>query len=231
MPDWILKVDRPRLGIHDQNFLLRSNSIYIMDNHRGALWCCSQHIHQSKNIGVIHIVAHYDTACLDALDLKTELPLNSIQFEDFLELKSSRIEVPLISWDNYLYYFHYFHYFHYFYRNSISKIYFATHNLPVENRLQEHVSEIDYNNLPKLLERVCKSDDDIQWILNIDLDYFIDQDTKEPCDGMNSEYRSLVFRKIKDLVDSGKVLCSTYALSPKCCGGWLSSYELCEELC
>ena len=44
----------------DISFLWKFNNIYIMDNHRLALWCQLQHFDESRKYDIHHIDAHYD---------------------------------------------------------------------------------------------------------------------------------------------------------------------------
>ena len=42
------------------NFLWNNSNVYIMDNHRCALWCWMQHIKGVDSLDLIHIDAHTD---------------------------------------------------------------------------------------------------------------------------------------------------------------------------
>ena len=44
--EWLVPFKgRNTSGIYEQNFLWRDGAVYVMDNHRAALWCWIQHLH------------------------------------------------------------------------------------------------------------------------------------------------------------------------------------------
>ncbi len=96
----------------DVNFLWNTENIYIMDNHRAALWCWLQHIKPNSKFGLFHIDAHYDAAATIIDDEIKNLPdLTRIEFNDYLGISfknKTGKKCPLIRWDNYLYLYHNF---------------------------------------------------------------------------------------------------------------------------
>jgi hypothetical protein len=59
--EWILPfLGRNRSGPSEDNFLWRTGSTYIMDNHRDALWCWLQHLIPGKEYNLFHIDRHFD---------------------------------------------------------------------------------------------------------------------------------------------------------------------------
>ncbi len=88
---------------YDQNFVWNDNSIYIMDNHRSALWCWLQHISSDNNISIFHIDRHYDSCpCAEMEQMISDLAISNIN--DFLKIlrEPDNEQIPLIRWDNYL---------------------------------------------------------------------------------------------------------------------------------
>lgn len=91
----------------DQNFLWRNGCIYVMDNHRAALWCWLQEIDSNSSCELIHIDAHYDCLSVDGHEALDNLPdLSKISIHDYLAIKGmDRLihqETFLIRWDNYI---------------------------------------------------------------------------------------------------------------------------------
>ena len=92
-------------GCYTQNFLWKKDNVYIMDNHRAALWCWFQHISADEKINLLHIDKHTDTlqsrlkewvnACPDLWTIKLE------EYLSFIHEKDAGQDVPLFRWDNY----------------------------------------------------------------------------------------------------------------------------------
>ena len=60
--EWIVPfTGRNHSGATEQNSLCRSGNVYVMDNHRAALWCWLQELDLSKPHSLIHIDRHTDT--------------------------------------------------------------------------------------------------------------------------------------------------------------------------
>ena len=58
---WLLPwKERGASGALKDNFLWRSERLYVMDNHRLALWCWFQHIEEWHNWTYVHIDRHFD---------------------------------------------------------------------------------------------------------------------------------------------------------------------------
>jgi hypothetical protein len=61
MGEWLIPLRRRGApGPYNQNFLWRHKSIYVMDNHRAAMWCWLQHIDPRRSHSLLHIDRHYD---------------------------------------------------------------------------------------------------------------------------------------------------------------------------
>jgi UPF0489 domain len=83
--DWIVPFKgRNTSGFFEQNFLWKSGDVYVMDNHRAALWCWLQHIAPEKKHSIFHIDRHYDTLKCDRW--VPHLPTNwKMSIEEYLE--------------------------------------------------------------------------------------------------------------------------------------------------
>lgn len=153
---------------YDQNFLWRSGSIYIMDNHRAALWCWLQHIKTTSKYNLLHIDAHYD--CLNSRlnEWLQALPadIGKYTLDKYLGLSytaaDSMSNIPIIRFDNYL------SIFLRRYSSNINECVFATHG----NGVKPEWANTRELSCSKLIGGTTWSLEQSQWIVNIDVDYF-----------------------------------------------------------
>lgn len=212
-------------GVWDQNFLWRDKSVYIMDNHRTALWCWLQHLEKHNKYDLFHIDRHYDTLSSQNNEWLSQVPdLKEISISNYLAIKEDTAlgTFPLIRWDNYL------SIFLELYGEHVEECIFATHNdgdePDWENWLRDAVWDI-----PDILEcRLSRSKN--KWILNIDLDYFFygSENYKRM---LSDEYAQAVFEVIHKKYQDGTIRVLTIAFSPEYCGGWEPAEHLCQKLC
>jgi hypothetical protein len=227
--DWILPFKgRNRSLALDQNFLWRNDNVYIMDNHRAALWCWMQHLSFEKRYGLFHIDAHYDAAEVSRLSLENSPMLNAISLEDYLSYTtpSSSPPVPLYRWNNYLYIFQNK------YPQCIGNYFIATHEIDKPPPDPFKWEEINIAVLYKFYREALftKKYECDGWILNIDLDYFFaSQPGNKKCILQSDEYIHEIFSATAEALFDGRVACLTIALSPECCGSWNSSEKLCSR--
>ncbi|MEJ7926713.1 UPF0489 family protein [Sphingobium sp. AN641] len=93
-------------GSVNQNLLWRDDNVYLMDNHRAALWCWQQEIdlYATKH-SILHIDRHTD--CLGAnmgKHFEAAPDLRGLSIEDYLaaNVELECLNPPLFRWDNYL---------------------------------------------------------------------------------------------------------------------------------
>ena len=228
MNEWILPFKgRKKSGACLQNFLWCRDNIYIMDNHKAALWCWSQHLLPDKIYNIFHIDAHYDMAKISSGTVSDINEMNFIEYIGLTEFVIGGKEVPLIRWDNYL------SLFELKYGNVIGDFFVSTHQIGNVS-LTTKLEEIGIHKLPEVF--LNHLNDKENWIINLDLDYFftyISQKYGEPKHEvfLNSLYRKEIFTSIKKALDKGIIEVLTISLSPECCGGWNNSEQICNELC
>lgn len=224
---WILPFKgRNRSLSLGQNFLWRQGPVYVMDNHRAALWCWMQHISGTSRHGLFHIDAHYDARNVSEDALSCVPDLAAIGFQDYLDFVNpdSHPVTPLFCWDNYLYVFQRRYFQH------LGDYFVATHGYgspPPDSLAWE---EINIARLPGFYREALSDYGHDGWILNIDLDYFF---SRQP-DGLKTlqsdSYISEIFSATATALAEGRVTCLTICLSPECCGGWDASERLCARL-
>ncbi len=217
---------RNHSGCYEQNFLWRKNNVYIMDNHRAALWCWFQHLKKDSKIALFHIDKHTDTLQSRVNEWVDVCPdLWNINIDDYLSFSYKMemdMEVPLFRWDNYG------SIFLDKYKNLVSHCFFATHN-------KGDAPNFDCVQTPDIWDLAGNlsywiEDTDKQWIVNLDLDYFFYQSGSEEYSVfLSDEYISQIFRTIKTYLDNSKILCLTICLSPEYCGGWEAAETICSK--
>jgi hypothetical protein len=109
--DWLVPfTGRNASGVYNQNFLWRDDSLYVMDNHRAAMWCWLQHVDPNQPHSLFHMDRHYD--CLDSRmtewlencpdDLRRLSVAEYLNYDYAFTDFGSSDRVQLFSWDNYL---------------------------------------------------------------------------------------------------------------------------------
>lgn len=228
MSEWLVPFKgRNYSGAYDQNFLWKKENIYIMDNHRAALWCWFQHIVSQDVFNVFHIDQHTDTLYSNIEEWLNLCPeVENLSIEDYLTLSydSEFMKLPLFRWDNYL------SIFLEKYKSKIGKCFFATHK-EGDRPLHKPLQDIDTWELPNNFEYwVSKLRNPC--IVNIDFDYFVyTKSNDEIFKFFSDKYFTDLFVAVRRSIDAGNVKVCTLSLSPECCGGWPLAEELCYRAC
>jgi hypothetical protein len=218
--EWLVEFKgRKASGTYDQNFLWKSGNVYVMDNHRAALWCWMQHIKPRKPHSIFHIDRHYDTLQSNMETWLPHFPKRwDISVEQYLDLSyqfedDQTYHHPLFRYDNYLsLYLHRF-------KKYISTCYFVTHEDGDKPNYKGGFEEPPWDllgNLDYWIDAKRRP-----WVLNIDLDYFFCDDRSDGCEQMLTDrYIETIFESARRTIDAGFVGVTTIALSPEYCGGW-----------
>lgn len=225
--NWIVPFKgRNSSGAYTLNFLWNSGEIYVMDNHRAALWCWLQHLKKGHVYNYFHIDRHYDalTSQIDKWD--SVLPdLWSLGIEEYLKsgYKAHTGDVfPTIRWDNYLSILLKRQ------KNIFKSAYFATHKEGDKPHIE--FFEVDMWDLPGNFS-FWISDCKRKWVCNLDLDYFFFDKNHDKMDRMLSlSYCEKLFSEIGKNLIGGNIEVLTIAMSPDCCGGWQASESLLEVI-
>jgi hypothetical protein len=232
MEEWLIPWhERSRSGpIHD-NFLWRSDNLYVMDNHRLALWCWWQHLDR-ESIGwdFVHIDQHEDALWQIEQPWKEYYePSHKSNLDSFRKAKYPGtgdlmtnlyrwdvITSALLSMDG----------------NKINKWIFAT---PTDEKNPLRVQgkqSIPPCELPALLDSMAKSDSrNPPIIIDIDLDYFTHFDSDGMIGGIPStQYLQEINRALIQGLVNKRFGIITVALSPETTGSWELAEKLCWEL-
>lgn len=204
-------VERGPSTSHQDNVLWNEGSVFVMDNHRLALWCWFQKLKKNKKYNLFHIDAHPD---MNESALKHfNHDLWSMPLSEYRTTLQQDINTPLFRWDNYL---------EIFLRNYpevLGKTFSATHQLGSDKKLSEEIR-------PLHLARFCHSVfsgqqfvNDLPWIVNLDLDYFFSS-APQKFELFSDEYIDSISKSLKTGLDNGMIDILTISLSPECCGSW-----------
>jgi hypothetical protein len=156
-------------GYFEQNFLWRQDSIYVMDNHRAALWCWLQHLKPDTPHSLFHIDRHYDTLKPDRWlpHLPSSWTMSIDQYLNY-SYEDDESDELFFRFDNYLSI-----YFDQFGRH-LKSVQLATHH-DGESPDNQNYDDIAPWELP-----FCILDSEqAPWIMNIDLDYFFCDDSDD----------------------------------------------------
>lgn len=195
------------------NFLWRQENIFIMDNHRAALWCWMESMQGDGELNLFHVDRHFD-ALFSAQDY-SHFPHDTFEnfgISEYLECGYDNdffAVTPLFRWDNYL------GLFIRKYGERIENWSFATHG---KGTAPQSIPFAAYEpwEFPAALGDLKGS-----WIFNLDLDYFFGRMadgkmgrlfTDAYIEGWGSELRKALDNEVI------KVL--TISLSPECAAGW-----------
>ena len=225
--EWLVPFKgREPSGAYSLNFLWSSGNIYLMDNHRAALWCWFRHLRKSFKVNVFHLDRHTDTLYSRIEEWRRHLPdLWTVGLEEYLtkQYTSECQTYPLMRWDNYL------SLFLECYPDSVDTCLFATHTWRDEPRFQR-LERLYITELPDNLEYWLTSSQN-KWICNIDLDYFFYEVDESYRQLVHDSYIDKMFEVLSRQVQNNTILVLTVALSPELCGGWENSEIICERIC
>jgi len=197
-------------GPINQNLLWRDGSVYLMDNHRAALWCWQQEIdlYQTQH-SILHIDRHTD--CLGA-NLAAHLAampnLQGLPIADYLNatVMLGGNAVPLFRWDNYLS----IHLDRFGPQvDIIRSVDHAEGDAPNHRAtIRSRPDEVPPNILYWL------QDHRSPWIINIDLDYFFCETDADWVPMFSDAFIDALFADIKTAMDEGRVGVVTLCLTP-----------------
>lgn len=193
------------------NVLWNDGKVYVMDNHRLALWCWFQKLEKNKRYNLFHIDAHPDMSesalkyfhhDLWTMDLKT-----------YRETWQDDINMPLFRWDNYI------EIFLKRYPELIGQTFSATHHLGSNKTLSEDIRAYDLIKFSQGVFSGGKYVNDLPWIVNLDLDYFFSA-APEKLLLFSEDYMKKLAESLSLGLSNGMIAILTISLSPECCGSW-----------
>ena len=206
---WIVPFEgRNYSGATHQNFLCRHGNVFVMDNHRAALWCWLQALDLATPHSLIHIDRHTDTLQSRLDEWLVNLPGLNSGIDKYLNAgyHAGTHTSPVIRWDNFLsIYLAQF-------GSNLKELRFLTHGdgdpPNHEGTLFSKPWELPANFAFWLDSRHGP------WIVNIDLDYFYCSAEEEPTQMFSEHYIDLTFVALKQAMDTKGVAALTLCLTP-----------------
>jgi len=224
------------------NFLWRDDllPIYIMDNHRTALWCWEREDLANTSFSLFHVDFHFDCRTLPRERWVAARPPQwpTVSLDDYLAASfpwddplRERKSLPAITWDTYL-----------------SVLFMERSNQIVEARFLtceegDHPSrqinnfrQVTYWDSVGNMEFWMKNNG--PWIFNIDIDYFFQpvKNKDHLAEGGHIQVFSdqmirCLAAELRNALHLGYLKVITICLSPECCGGWAPAERACTIFC
>lgn len=187
MGNWVKKIYSDyysRTSFFENDVMLWQNgNVYVMDNHRDAAWCWLQQCKKEENYNFMHIDQHYDMLDCYYSEAFEEIDRNSmLLYEEFANMmRDENDECKLFRWDNYIRIMF-----------ELRPNWFHT-NLFVTQKYGDAKSEgwghkkmpfqelsplyllyaINQNLIEKWSNSLRSEDENLRWIVNLDLDVFL----------------------------------------------------------
>lgn len=214
--NWIIPFKgRGHSGAFDQNFLYQSGNIYVMDNHRAALWCWLNFYKDDlKDVGVFHLDRHSDALQSNLTSWVSQatspIHVSSMDIQSYLDAVDNGCPpAKLFRWDNYL------SIFLDMYRDDINSFDFSVY----EGDAINHPCTV--KRMPwELPENISFWLSKGKWILNIDLDYFFYKVDESIEQMYSDEYLHSFFNEVSLVAKRDAEVVVTICFSPECCGSW-----------
>lgn len=202
------------------NVLWNNDLVYVMDNHRLALWCWFQKIQKDSRYNLLHIDAHPDMS--ESALRYFNHDLWSIKLDEYRNAWQKDINMPLFRWDNYV------EIFLHKYPEMVGKTVSATHHLGSSKELSLEIKSYD---LVKFTHGVFSGEkyiNDLPWIVNLDLDYFFSA-APEKLELFSDAFVSSLASAIEMGLKNSMIKVFTISLSPECCGSWAKAERILEK--
>ncbi len=232
MIKWHKKGTREASGRFYLNCLYQHSNVFIMDNHKAAIWSWYQFINQKQKYNYLHIDRHYDLfdsqqdLWIDSISKSFNGDLSKSTLADFESLNyiSDGHMFPVFQYDNFFPIAEALH------PDLFENLVFLTHKdgtLPPKYSIQEKCIAHSGGNLEYWIESNTNGN---KWIIDIDIDFFFCDDEVEDIHSfLSKEFASLLAKQIASHKDKIEVL--TIALSPEFCPDWDTSIEYANIFC
>jgi hypothetical protein len=232
MDEWLIPWnDRGRSGPTHDTFLWHTDHLYVMDNHRLALWCWWQHLNKgTRNMDFLHIDRHYDALWDKARPwLKHYKPIHRSSLKDFREatfrIEEDDLDLQLYRWDTIVSALLTLD------EDKIHDWIFATE----EEGMAPAITTRKYKSpseLPAMLRSTAPvNDEGYPLIVDIDIDYFTHlEDDGSYKQLFSDKYIHELGTALCEGLSDGRFEVVTIALSPTTTGSWQLAEQLCWSL-
>jgi hypothetical protein len=228
--EWLVPFKgRNASGVYNQNFLWPAGTVYVMDNHRAAMWCWLQHVDPGQPHSLFHMDRHYD--CMPSPEWLENCPENiqKLSIDEYLNFDYAPNDfnhgerAQLFTWDNYL------SIYLARYGNSINPLVMYTHD---DDGAPSEVSFTRGDIWSAPGEIRCLGASHGPWIFNLDLDYFFWHDAEQLGLMVSDAYLEACFEKVREKIEDRTIAATTIALSPEhgLTGGWQPAERLAKRV-
>ena len=230
MVDYIIPFKGENYSLaYDVNLLIRISNIYLMDNHKMALWCWSQQMDLSKQYNLIHIDRHSDCICEDIDDYSFEFTknqnfkkLSAVEFDNLCYDRKINEANRVFTWNNYLPIF-----YNKYLKNVKTSYFFVHEHESIHNSLKRKIEVLEPDFLfGNYLQSILDENKFI--IINLDIDYFFDTSENNYKMLFSNDRIQTIFEKFESKYNDPNCI-FTIALSPECCGNWKNSIDFISE--
>jgi hypothetical protein len=230
MTEWLIPWQhRGESGPVTDNFLWRSERLYVMDNHRLALWCWWQHLAESDQWNFVHIDRHHDALWqkFNPWPSHTRPDHRS----DLAAFRNATVDCygdpcALYRWDTITSALWSLH------ADQLLELRFATAD-EGDRLATSRAQHMKPWSVPGLMQYLAEPVDHLAFptIVDIDIDYFARHDL----DGafgpvFSDEYIGEIGRALRVGLESGRFGVVTVALSPETTGSWSLAERLLATL-
>lgn len=215
--NWLIPFNqRAYSGTFNCNFLWQWQNVYVMDNHRLALWCWLRHLTPDNKVDILHMDEHYDCLMSRHEEWVAALPrdIGSLSLEEYLKFswQGHSETCPLFRFDNY------FSLFMERYKDKIGNVYISTHRDGDRPTFEFH--EFSILESMSYLNTRCSRINHNKAIVNIDIDYFTETGFDDPFRIVSNKFLQELGGILGKGLQNGSIQCFTVALSPEFTGSW-----------
>ncbi len=210
------------------HFLWRTDRLYVMDNHRCALWCWWQQLDTAKRWNFLHADYHYDAQWAGFAPWNTEYqPAHQANLTEYLAATvpddAAGDPMEIYRWDTFVTAFIDL-------SGGVCDRFVmagAVQGAPPHRAFEE----LDVRQSVALLEEIATRRGGTPWIVDVDLDVF---SCRDHSGRVKTRAHAATVRKAGSLIrrgyESGSIGVVTVALSPDNTGSWERSERLLSEL-
>lgn len=213
-------INRGESASSSDNVLWNQGNVYVMDNHRLALWCWFQKMKKDSRYNLLHIDAHPDMS--DSALKYFRHDLWKMPLQEYRETLQPDINTPLFRWDNYI------EVFLQKYPELVGLTVSATHHLGSNKELSREIKPYDLVKYTQNTFSEVSFVNDLSWIVNLDLDYFYSA-APEKMELFSDEYIEGLSNAIQKGLSNGMISVLTISLSPECCGSWEKAEKMLKK--
>lgn len=173
-------------------------------------WIYAHQLSPQSQYNYFHCDAHYDCKKMDVIPQWSLAKIKDLSLHDFLNIKDDALDgkTPLFRWDNYVDLL----------LDSANPAFRKTIGF-TQGIGQKASFDFEFP-ADQLIKQVASMFvDELQWVINIDADYFFARDFKDS-PMYSLEFIKKFFELLYQHYQQNDIALISFALSPECCGGW-----------